>query len=54
MANNDREICAEETKYDEGIELPKGFLSWSEVAKSGFSPVSSNDVESLLKALEVN
>lgn len=41
-----------ETKCDEGIELPKGFSSWSEVLKDGFSPISSKEVENLLKALE--
>lgn len=41
-----------EPQYDEGIELPKGFSSWSEVLKDSFSPISSKEIESLFKLLE--
>lgn len=53
MERFDGEIDPEETKYDEGIELPKGFSSWEEVAKDGFPLVSSKDLERLLKDLKV-
>lgn len=40
----------EEVKYDEGIELPKGYSSWKEVPK--FSPVSSIEGKKILEILE--
>lgn len=50
--NNSGEVKRNGIQYDEGVELPKGFSSWEEVAKDGFSPISSKEVERLLNDLK--